>query len=334
MGDIDLVIRGGTVLDGTGAAPRDADVAVGDGRVLANAPGLPRGREQLDARQLRAGSEAANSVTKSPRADAKGRRPLLRAGSAMGLAMAASGCVRGGSGAFREVEQITLPRDRGIRSIVGDIAWSPDGTAIAATSRVTPLAVLWRSGGRLISLQRQSAFPVYVGFVDGGSGFITGPGSAVPEPPTSLATIFDVRDGRALRTLASPLTFPTGRPAYMAMDGARQRLLFSYGRHRDLVLIDASDGRQLAHGLVDRFVIRALAIDPSGEVLAVGGFDTTLGGQLTRGPKPLNATSAMVLLLDQNSLVRHRASIQQPTDDITTAAFDATGRMLAAAGNS
>jgi N-acyl-D-amino-acid deacylase len=32
MSDYDLVIRGGTVIDGTGRAPFDADVAIKDGK--------------------------------------------------------------------------------------------------------------------------------------------------------------------------------------------------------------------------------------------------------------------------------------------------------------
>jgi N-acyl-D-aspartate/D-glutamate deacylase len=44
----DVVIRGGTVVDGTGAAPRRADVAVSDGRITQIAPDL-RGERELDA---------------------------------------------------------------------------------------------------------------------------------------------------------------------------------------------------------------------------------------------------------------------------------------------
>jgi N-acyl-D-aspartate/D-glutamate deacylase len=46
--DADLVVRGGTVIDGTGAPGFDGDVAVRDGRVLAIGQGL-RGRRELDA---------------------------------------------------------------------------------------------------------------------------------------------------------------------------------------------------------------------------------------------------------------------------------------------
>jgi N-acyl-D-aspartate/D-glutamate deacylase len=49
MADFDLVIRGGTVFDGTGAAPIAADVGIRDGQVAAVAPGLPDGTRTIDA---------------------------------------------------------------------------------------------------------------------------------------------------------------------------------------------------------------------------------------------------------------------------------------------
>ena len=45
-----LVIRGGTVVDGSGGDPIEADVAVRGGRIAAVGPGLPRGEEEIDAR--------------------------------------------------------------------------------------------------------------------------------------------------------------------------------------------------------------------------------------------------------------------------------------------
>jgi N-acyl-D-aspartate/D-glutamate deacylase len=45
----DLVIRGGTVVDGTGAEPRTADVAIDGGTIAAVGPNLPRGRAEIDA---------------------------------------------------------------------------------------------------------------------------------------------------------------------------------------------------------------------------------------------------------------------------------------------
>ena len=48
----DLVIRGGTIVDGTAAEPYDADVAIDGGRISAVGPRLPAGREEIDARGL------------------------------------------------------------------------------------------------------------------------------------------------------------------------------------------------------------------------------------------------------------------------------------------
>jgi len=50
MADFELVIRGGTVFDGTGAAPITADVGIRDGKVAAVASGLPDGTRTIDAR--------------------------------------------------------------------------------------------------------------------------------------------------------------------------------------------------------------------------------------------------------------------------------------------
>ncbi|MDT5088421.1 MAG: hypothetical protein QOG47_1128, partial [Mycobacterium sp.] len=50
MADFELVIRGGTVFDGTGEAGITADVGVHDGKVAAVAQGLPDGARTLDAR--------------------------------------------------------------------------------------------------------------------------------------------------------------------------------------------------------------------------------------------------------------------------------------------
>jgi N-acyl-D-aspartate/D-glutamate deacylase len=46
----DLVIRGGTIVDGTGAEPFEGDLAFAGGRIaeLGEVPG--RGREEIDAR--------------------------------------------------------------------------------------------------------------------------------------------------------------------------------------------------------------------------------------------------------------------------------------------
>jgi N-acyl-D-aspartate/D-glutamate deacylase len=48
----DLVIRGGTVVDGTGGAQRIADVAVDADRIVAVGPGIGKGRREIDAEGL------------------------------------------------------------------------------------------------------------------------------------------------------------------------------------------------------------------------------------------------------------------------------------------
>jgi predicted amidohydrolase YtcJ len=46
----DLILRGGTLVDGTGSAPREADVAVSEGRIRAVGHDLGAARETIDAR--------------------------------------------------------------------------------------------------------------------------------------------------------------------------------------------------------------------------------------------------------------------------------------------
>jgi N-acyl-D-aspartate/D-glutamate deacylase len=48
----DLVIRGGTLADGTGAPLREADIAVTGGRIAAVGTVAGRGAEEVDARGL------------------------------------------------------------------------------------------------------------------------------------------------------------------------------------------------------------------------------------------------------------------------------------------
>ncbi len=50
MSSSDLVIRNGTIVDGSGGEPYEADVAVTDGKIAAIGRGVPRGVEELDAR--------------------------------------------------------------------------------------------------------------------------------------------------------------------------------------------------------------------------------------------------------------------------------------------
>lgn len=80
----DLIIRGGTVLDGTGAAGVTADVAVSQGRIAAIGPSLAaRGAEELDARHLAVvpgfidiHSHAASSLDDDPRGESAIRQGI------------------------------------------------------------------------------------------------------------------------------------------------------------------------------------------------------------------------------------------------------------------
>ena len=45
----DLVIRGGTIIDGSGGEPMEADIAIVDGKISAIGPKLPKGDEEIDA---------------------------------------------------------------------------------------------------------------------------------------------------------------------------------------------------------------------------------------------------------------------------------------------
>jgi N-acyl-D-amino-acid deacylase len=50
----DIILRGGTVVDGTGRLPFEADVRVRAGRIVEVGPSLtPEGEEQLDALYVR-----------------------------------------------------------------------------------------------------------------------------------------------------------------------------------------------------------------------------------------------------------------------------------------
>ncbi len=52
MADYDLIIRGGTVADGTGNGTREADVAVKNGKIAAVGPVSGKGAEEIDAKGL------------------------------------------------------------------------------------------------------------------------------------------------------------------------------------------------------------------------------------------------------------------------------------------
>ena len=75
--DYDLVIRGGTLFDGTGAPGSALDLAIANGRIAAIAPRIAeRGREEIDARGLVVApgfvdihSHGDGTLTEDPRAE-------------------------------------------------------------------------------------------------------------------------------------------------------------------------------------------------------------------------------------------------------------------------
>ena len=52
MADYDLIVRGGMVADGTGAALHEADIAVKDGRIAAVGKVSSSAAEEIDAKGL------------------------------------------------------------------------------------------------------------------------------------------------------------------------------------------------------------------------------------------------------------------------------------------
>ena len=50
MSSPSLVIRNGTIVDGTGGDPYEADLAVANGKIAAIGDNIPKGAEEIDAR--------------------------------------------------------------------------------------------------------------------------------------------------------------------------------------------------------------------------------------------------------------------------------------------
>jgi len=75
--DYSLVIRNGTVIDGTGAAPREADVAVRDGHIAAVGKVTGAGAEEIDAKG-RIVTPGLLSFTPTTTARQRGTRTLHR----------------------------------------------------------------------------------------------------------------------------------------------------------------------------------------------------------------------------------------------------------------
>src|SRR5688572_4433412 len=82
--DHDLVIRGGTLFDGSGANGRELDLAIANGRIAAIAPRITEnGREEIDARGLAVApgfvdihSHGDGTLTEDPRAESVVRQGI------------------------------------------------------------------------------------------------------------------------------------------------------------------------------------------------------------------------------------------------------------------
>lgn len=99
----DLIVRGGMVFDGTGAAPREMDVAVRGTRITAIAPSLAgRGRDEVDARGLAVApgfvdihSHGDGTLQEDPRAESVIRQGITT------IVVGQDGSSRGDPGAVR-----------------------------------------------------------------------------------------------------------------------------------------------------------------------------------------------------------------------------------------
>lgn len=69
MSEFDIVVRGGTIVDGTGAEQYEGDVAIAGGRIAALGKLGGKGRQEIDARErIALGMKAAGAgVTENGR---------------------------------------------------------------------------------------------------------------------------------------------------------------------------------------------------------------------------------------------------------------------------
>ena len=72
MAELDLVIRGATVVDGTGTPPRSADVAVAGGRIVEVGRVRDRARQEIDADGAAGDARASSTSTRTTTARRRG----------------------------------------------------------------------------------------------------------------------------------------------------------------------------------------------------------------------------------------------------------------------
>lgn len=143
--DHDLILRGGTVFDGTGAPGRDLDVGITGGRIAEIAPTIAgRGREEIDVRGLVVApgfvdlhSHADSALFEDPRAESVIRQGITTiVGGADGSSRALGSPARPFAAYFDSIDRLqpacNVASNVGLGSVRGAVVGNDDRPATAA----------------------------------------------------------------------------------------------------------------------------------------------------------------------------------------------------------